>query len=343
MKKFLYKSPLILENKTQLFGVEVAYTTYGHFIPGKTKVTWVCHALTANSQVDEWWSGLFGKDLPLDPENHFIVCANVLGGCYGTTGPMHIDPFNGSPYFLRFPDFSIRDMVTLHIALANALGIHTIDVLIGPSLGGQQALEWAIEEPERIRQLILIATNAQHSAWGKAFNETQRMALLADPSFQQCTPNGGENGLKAARALALLSYRNYKAYAATEQTAINKTAQSYQNYQGEKFVQRFNAYSYWALSKAMDTHDVGRNRGGIAAALKKITAPTCVIGIFNDVLFPPEEQHVLAKLIRKSRLEIIQSNYGHDGFLLEYKQLQRAIRAFQTDFTPKRKFDYTYY
>jgi homoserine O-acetyltransferase/O-succinyltransferase len=343
MKKYLFNTPFVLENKNQLFGVEVAYSTYGHFIPGKTKVVWVCHALTANSNVDQWWSGLFGDGLLLDPHNSFVVCANILGSCYGTTGPMHIDPFNGAPYYLRFPEITIRDMVKLHIALANVLGIDKIDVLVGGSIGGQQALEWAIEEPERIKQLILLATNAQHSAWGKAFNETQRMALLSDPTFLQCATDGGRSGLKTARAIALLSYRNYKAYAATEDASAQKTAQGYQNYQGEKFVNRFNAYSYWYLSKAMDTHDVGRNRGGVSNALKRITAPTCVIGIFNDQLFPPEEQHFLAKHIRKSRIEIIHSLYGHDGFLIETKQIQRAVAAFQADYTPKRKFDYTYY
>ena len=206
-------------------------------------------------------------------------------------------------------------------------------VLIGGSLGGQQALEWAVAQPERIRKLIVLATNAQHSPWGIAFNESQRLAITTDRSFYANSPTGGLKGLKTARSIALLSYRTYQTYGCTQlEDDQHKTdaykASSYQNYQGEKLIRRFNAYSYWFLSKAMDSHHLGRNRTGVEAALKQIQAKTLAIGIKSDLLFPVEEQHFIASNIPGGQYAEIDSFYGHDGFLIETKAISGIISNF---------------
>jgi homoserine O-acetyltransferase len=338
-----YKHPKIfkLENGKKLRNLQIAYHTYGKLNSKKDNVIWACHALTANSDVLDWWSGLFGSNALFNPEEHFIVCANILGSNYGTTNPLSINPVNGQPYYLSFPEFTIRDFAATHQLLADHLGIDTIKVLIGGSLGGQQALEWALSKTISINNLILVATNAVHSPWGIAFNESQRLAISTDRTFYANQPNGGEKGLKVARSIALLSYRTYQAYADTQLESVNdKTtgyrAASYQNYQGEKLCKRFNAYSYWYLSKAMDSHNVGRGRKSIVAALNEIKANTLVIGIENDLLFPITEQQFLASNILDAQFKSINCAYGHDGFLIETDKLTHMIGNFLKESTNKK-------
>jgi len=331
--KFNYNKTFRLESGKRLKGIQITYHTYGRLNTRKDNVIWVCHALTANSDVFDWWPGLFGEKDLFNPQEHFIVCANILGSHYGTTNPLSINPATDQPYYLSFPQLSIRDMVAAHELLAAHLGIEKINVLIGGSLGGQQAMEWTIMRPDRVTHLVLLATNAQHSPWGVAFNESQRLAISADRTFYAHTPNGGAKGLKVARSIALLSYRTYETYGATQlETEEDKVddyrASSYQNYQGEKLVKRFNAFSYWFLTKAMDAHHVGRGRNGIEHALQLIKARTLVIGITSDVLFPLEEQKYLAKHITNAQFSAINSFYGHDGFLIETKQISKEIAAF---------------
>ncbi|WP_419800658.1 homoserine O-acetyltransferase family protein [Mucilaginibacter sp.] len=333
LQKFTFTDRFILESGKQLQGLEIAYHTFGKLNPQKNNVVWVCHALTANSDVFDWWAGLFSEKSIFNPEEHFIVCANILGSAYGTTNPLSINPKTDEPYFLSFPEVTIRDLVKVHQLLANQLNIENIEVLIGGSLGGQQALEWAISEPDRMRQLIILATNARHSPWGIAFNESQRLCISADPTFYKSQLHGGNNGLKAARSVALLSYRNYQTYCATQaETDVQKqgsfNASSYQNYQGQKLVNRFNAYSYWYLTKVMDSHNVARNRISIENALGKITARTLIIAIASDVLFPPEEQKLLNRHIEGSVFAEVQSLFGHDGFLIETDAIRKIIQAF---------------
>lgn len=322
-----------LENGRTLAGLEIAYHTYGRLNANKDNVIWACHALTANADVLDWWKGLFGKNDLFNPEEHFIVCANVLGSNYGTTNPLSINPATGLPFYLSFPEFTIRDFVLAHQLLAAHLGIERIKVLIGGSLGGQQSVEWAIMEPKRVENVIIIASNAAHSPWGIAFNESQRLAIKADRTFFSQKPDGGLKGLKAARSIALLSYRTYEAYSTTQLESVDdKTdgyrASSYQNYQGEKLCKRFNAYSYWYLSKAMDSHNVGRGRNGVLNALSTIKANALVIGIENDVLFPLSEQEFLGKHIPGASFQNIKSTYGHDGFLIETDILTNMIGTF---------------
>lgn len=337
MNTEIYNHPetFVLESGKEIKGLQIGFHTYGKLNKHRDNVVWVCHALTANADVFDWWQGLFGAGLLFNPDEHFIVCANILGSPYGTTNPLSTDPETGEPYYLSFPYFTIRDVVKVHQLLAGYLSIDHIQILVGGSLGGQQALEWSIDEPERIKNLILIATNARHSPWGIAFNESQRLAITADRTFYANAPDGGAKGLKAARSFALLSYRNYKTYAVTQQEEqADKTdgyrASSYQNYQGEKLVNRFNAYSYWYLTKVMDSHDVGRNRKGVEKALSQITAKTLVVGIKSDYLFPVEEQQYLFQHVPKAAFAEVDSFYGHDGFLIETEALTSIITSFLT-------------
>ncbi|TCD01439.1 homoserine O-acetyltransferase family protein [Pedobacter psychroterrae] len=338
---YTYTKPFELENGKKLRKIEIAYQTYGRLNAKKDNVIWACHALTANSDVLDWWKGLFGNNYLFNPDEHFIICANVLGSNYGTTNPLSVNPVTGQPYYLAFPEFTIRDLVAAHRLLAAHLQIQDIKVLIGGSLGGQQALEWSISDNKKIENLIIMATNAVHSPWGIAFNESQRMAITADRSFYAQQPDGGLKGLKAARSIALLSYRTYEAYSTTQLESVNdKTcsfrASSYQNYQGEKLCKRFNAYSYWYLTKAMDSHNVGRGRTSIADALALVKANTLVIGIENDVLFPLSEQEFLAKHIPDASFQSIKSAYGHDGFLIETNTLTNIIGNFLKESTNKK-------
>jgi homoserine O-acetyltransferase len=332
-QKFTYSETFTFENGAAITGLEIAYQTFGTLNEKQDNVVWVCHALTGNADVFDWWQGLFGEDDFFNPKDHFIICPNVLGSHYGTTCPLSINPETNNPYYLNFPQFTVRDMAAVQRLLADHLDIQTISLLIGGSLGGQQAMEWAITEPLRIKKLILIATNAVYSPWGIAFNESQRLALASDPSFFSETPEGGKAGLKAARSIALLSYRNYETYANSQQEDNNEKvdgfrASSYQSYQGDKLVKRFNSFSYWYLLKAMDSHNVGRNRESIAHALKSIQAKTLVIGIRSDLLFPPSEQKFLADKIPGASYLEIDSFYGHDGFLIETGILTYEIIKF---------------
>ncbi len=320
-----------LENGQVLPDLQIAYHTYGHLNATGSNVVWVCHALTANSDVVAWWPGLAGNGCVINPEDQFIICANVVGSHYGTTGPLSVDAKTGLPFYHLFPELTIRDMVKAHQLLARHLQIEKINLLIGGSLGGQQALEWSISEPNRIINLVLLATNAQHSPWGIAFNESQRLAIYADRTYFAASANGGAKGLKAARSIALLSYRHYQTYQHTQFEEDNARiggykAASYQQYQGEKLVSRFNAFSYVRLGQAMDSHNVGRGRASVTKALESVRAKTLVIGIDSDLLFPTNEQEFLARHIPNSVYFEIKSAYGHDGFLLEVEKIGTALQ-----------------
>jgi homoserine O-acetyltransferase/O-succinyltransferase len=321
MHSFISKEKTFaLESGRQLENLTVAYHTYGEYKKGITPVIWVCHALTANSDVADWWANIFGENKLLNPEKYFIVCANNLGSCYGSSSPISLQNDSNKKYGETFPAITIRDIATAHIQLKKHLDIDEIFLLMGGSIGGQQAMEWAIQEPATIKNLVLLATNAKHSPWGIAFNEVQRMAIEA-----------GKDGLEVARAIAMLSYRNYDMYERTakpNETVGNYGAASYQRHQGEKLALRFDADCYHTLSSAMDSHDVGRGRNSIEEALAKIEANTLVIGITTDILFPIKEQILLHNNIPNSLLELIDSPYGHDGFLTEGEKINEIIGNF---------------
>jgi homoserine O-acetyltransferase len=344
-QSYHYPFPFQLENGGQLPELVIAYHTYGALNKEKNNVVWVCHALTANSDVFDWWPGLFGENDFYNPNEYFIVCANNLGSCYGTTGPLSINKYSKQAWYSQFPTITIRDMVNAHNLLREHLGIEKIQTIIGGSQGAQQVMEWNIKQPELFENTILIATNARHSPWGIAFNESQRLAVKADRTYYANIENGGEKGLSAARSIALISYRNYQTYNETQKEKHDEkigdyNAASYQRYQGEKLVKRFNAYSYVTLLNAMDSHNVARGRVSAEIALGKIKAKTLVIGICSDLLFPPVEQEYLAKHIPRSELNIIDSFYGHDGFLIETSQLTNILRNFYQRKTKTTKNNY---
>lgn len=332
-KSLHLKSEFPLESGEYLPGLEIGYHTYGNYNPKKNNVVWVCHAFTANSDVFEWWNGLFGENHFFNPHDYFIVCANKIGSCYGSTGPLSLNPETGKPWFHSFPEITIRDMVNAHEALRNHLGIEKIHTVIGGSTGGHQALEWTIMRPGLHDNLICVANHAKASPWSIAFSQSQRLAIKADQTWQDEHPDAGKQGLAAARSIALLSYRNYNTYSATQSDESDDKlndfrAMSYQNYQGEKLAKRFNAYSYMRLLNALDSHNIGRKRDGIKPVLASVNTRTLVIGILSDYLFPVQEQLYLTENIPGATFTGIESLYGHDGFLIETDKIKSAISRF---------------
>jgi homoserine O-acetyltransferase len=336
LQRYVINEPFRLESGVVLPRVEIAYHTYGRLNAAQDNVVWVCHALTGNSEAADWWSGLVGTGRLFDSERHYVVCANMLGSCYGSSGALSINPRTGEPYYLDFPQVTTRDMARAHALLRRHLGIARIAVCLGGSMGGQQVLEWAIEEPTVFDAIIPVATNARHSPWGIAFNAAQRLALEADPTFRERSSNAGAAGIKAARAMGIISYRSYDTFQTTQfdeaeqgdTSHLTFRAESYQTYQGEKLARRFHAHSYWHLSKAMDSHNVGRGRGSVQDALRCITARTLVIGISTDLLFPTHEQRFLAEHIPNADYVEIESLYGHDGFLIEFAAMTEIVEEF---------------
>lgn len=333
LKKHIYASEFQTESGYRFPSLEIAYHTYGEINQEGNNVIWICHALTANSDAADWWSDMVGEGKLFDPAKHFIVCANVIGSCYGSTGPLSINPATTNPWYRKFPIITVRDMVKAHNILRKHLGINRIHTVIGGSIGGFQALEWSIMNENLFDHLILLASSAKASPWAIALNESQRMAIEADSSYFEDSEMSGINGMKAARSIALLSYRNRAAYNFTQAEYedakwSNFRAASYQKYQGEKLAKRFNAYSYYALSQSIDSHSVGRNRDIIENVLGKINTKTLIVSIESDILFPVEEQKLMHKHIKNSTHKIIPSIFGHDGFLVEWKQLSEIIIDF---------------
>lgn len=324
---------LILEKGGFLKNLKVAFSTFGHLNENKDNVIWVCHALTANSIVSEWWPNTVVEGGFLDPDKWFVVCANIIGSHYGSTGPLSVNPETDEPYFSNFPSLTVRDVVNAHILLADHLNIGRIHALIGSSLGGFQALEWAVMQPDRIERLILIASDVSVSPWAAALNETQRMAIRADKSFGDPSPEAGLDGLAAARAIALLSYRGPSGYDVSQKNPeealpFSHRAHSYQRYQGEKLCRRFDAYSYMTILDIFDSHDISRGRGNMEEVLDEIKAETACIAISTDILFPPESVKSMARCIKNSEYFEISSEFGHDGFLVEHQQLNSILVNF---------------
>ena len=335
----IYNYPLEfpLERGGYLPGIQIAYHTYGKLNDQRDNCIWVCHALTANSDVADWWPGTVVKDGFLDPEKYFVVCANILGSCYGSTGPLQVNPETGEPWYGNFPKLTIRDIVRAHMLLADHLKLDTVFSLIGSSVGGFQAIEWAVMEPERFKSLVLIATAPYASPWTIAIDETQRMAILADKTYGEKSPDAGAAGLATARAIGLLTYRGGSGYNLTQQDHHDPSSEivpdyhracSYQRHQGDKLVKRFDAYSYMTILDTFDTHNVGRGRGGMEKALDSIKIPVLTVGITTDIIFSPQEMRHLSSMIPDSVYREIDSEFGHDGFLVENKLLNSLINDF---------------
>ncbi len=321
MKTFSSKQPFTLEAGGVLPELQVAYHTYGTLNAAGDNVVWVCHALTGNSDAAVWWSGLVGNGRVINPERHFIVCANMIGSCYGST------PATSA----TSPLITIRDQVRAFIELRKHLGMSTIGTIIGGSMGGQHALEWTLLEPDVVRSVIAIATNAKHSPWATALNAAQRMAIEADPTFHSDAADAGAAGLIAARAIGMISYRTPVLFNVKQRVEDDRfedyPAESYQRHQGNKLVQRFTAASYYALTRAMDSHDVGRGRGSTGAALRSVRNRMLVIGIDTDLLFPESEQHFIADMVPGARYRRLTSAAGHDAFLIDQRKLSIIINS----------------
>ncbi len=310
----------------------IYHTSERDYQPGD-RVVWLCHALTANSAPLDWWPEMVGKGCCVDPDTDFVVCVNIFGSAYGTTGPRDM----GNNNYLTFPKFTVRDTARLFTLVRQHLGIQQVDLLVGSSIGGFHALEWAIMEGEVIRRAAFIATAPRVSPWLSAWMEVQRMTIETDPTFLACQDiNGGRKGLEAARAISLISYRSFDGYNLTQYETDDdcmfaSRAASYERHQGKKLIKRgFDAYSYYYLLHCVDSQNVGCNRGGLAQALAQIAAQSIVIAITSDGLFPPAESQTWAQYIPNAQYYEIESRFGHDGFLLETEQITKIINTLET-------------
>lgn len=326
-------APFALENGASLPEVQVAFRTWGRLAPDGGNAVLVCHALTGSADADVWWRGLFGPGKALDPERDFIVCSNVLAGCYGTSGPIQPHPEDGEPWGSRFPVVTIRDMVQLQARLLDHLGVARVRLALGPSLGGMQVLEWAAMYPERVGAMAPIGVSGRHSAWCIAIGESQRRAIFLDPDWRdgRYPPDRPpRHGLAVARMMAMCSYRSWDNFEArfgrkTQDWDGEFAVSSYLNYQGEKLYRRFDANTYVRLTQAMDSHDLGRGRGNYEAVLGGLALPALVVSVDSDVLYPPHEQADLARLLPAARYEVLHTPAGHDGFLIETESLSDMV------------------
>ena len=332
LKFFHNKNTFQLEAGGTLPELTVAYHTFGKLNAEKTNVIWVFHALTANSDAQSWWPGFVGPTCCIDTTKYFVVCVNTLGSCYGSTGPLSTNPTTGEMYGMEFPFFTVKDIAKTQLKLAEHLGIQSIELLIGGSFGGYQALEFALEFTGKISKMVLIATAAKESSWAIAIHQSQRLALLADSTLLDKTSKAGKKGLQAARAIGMLTYRTSEAYIQTQSTNdarySNFAAASYISYQGQKLVDRFHASCYWHLLNCLDAHNLGRDRPSVETALNQLKVPTLVIGISTDILTPTQHQKFLAKHLYAAQYKEITSAFGHDGFLIETQQLSALITPF---------------
>lgn len=332
-------SPLQLESGATLQRVGLAYESWGELDSGGLNGVLLLHGFTGNSHAASsveagshepgWWEGLIGPGRALDTNRYFVVCPNVLGGCDGSTGPSSLD-VDGRPYGSRFPALTVRDLVAAEQRWADALGISRWCAVIGTSLGGMRGLEWAITAPERLERLVLIATTAACSPENRAIHNTQLCAIELDQAFA-----GGDyyanrsfplQGLALARSIAQLHYGCEQNWGAALSSSLSCQSEEPLDEDVLSFASRFDANSYRVLTKAMNTHDIGRERKGIESALRRIHVPTTVISIQTDRLFPPSDQELIASHISNSSFASFDSVKGHDGFLYELSTLDPLLR-----------------
>jgi homoserine O-acetyltransferase len=351
-RRFVDLGPLALEAGGALPSVRVAYETWGSLDEDRSNAVLVLHALTGDSHVvgpegpghltGGWWQGLIGPGAPIDTDQWFVVAPNVLGGCQGTTGPSSAAP-DGRPWGSRFPRITVRDQVAVEVAFADALGIDRWAAAIGGSMGGMRALEWAVAHPARVAAVLLLATGAAVTPDQIGTQSVQVMAIRSDPRFRggdyydAPAGQGPHEGMGLARRIAHLTYRSETELdlrfgrdpQGTEDPLRGGryAVQSYLDHHADKLARRFDAGTYAVLSEAMNSHDIGRGRGGVAAALARITARAVVAGVDSDRLYPLRLQEELAELIPTcDQLEVIGSPYGHDGFLIEIDAVGRLVR-----------------
>lgn len=352
IKKYTFSGPFKMECGRTLPSVTIAYETYGKLNDDKSNVILICHALTGDSHAsgwsdteykgeiaEGWWEGAIGKGKAFDPGEYFIICPNILGSCYGSTGPCSINPETGKQYRMDFPQMTVRDIVHTQYKLLTHLGIKKLKTIAGGSLGGMQALEWPLLYPECVKSIIPIAAASRHSAWAIGLNEIQRKVIMEDPGWNNGNYEEQPNkGLESARMIGMITFRTQESYQKKFGRNIRKEAgedfipfyevESYLRYQGEKLVNRYDANTYIYISRTCDLHDVSRGRGTLEEALGKIKAKTLCIGIDTDILYPPAEQKDIAALIPGAKYEEIISMHGHDAFLIEFKQIDKILKEF---------------
>jgi homoserine O-acetyltransferase len=353
----------VLEGGGVLHGATIAYETWGELDADGSNAVLVCHALTGDSHAagrsgpghptDGWWAGLIGPGRALDTDRYFVVCANVLGGCQGSTGPSSLDPATGAPYGSSFPVVTIRDMVRTQAAVADAVGVRRWLSVVGGSMGGMQALEWGVMFPDRVRSIVAIATTAAASAQQIALSSVQRSAVVLDPGwrggdyYDAAPGEGPHQGLAVAREMAQISYRTEGVYGSRfgrkQLDPIDDRftlwqrfdVEGYLDYQGAKLVRRFDANSYLVINRAMDLHDLGRGRGGLEAALARVRVPVLTMAITSDTLYPPYQQEMIDQTLRslghESHHAVVDSPDGHDAFLIETDQVGAALVPFLDD------------
>ncbi|MDR3590539.1 MAG: homoserine O-acetyltransferase [Negativicutes bacterium] len=346
--------PFSLIEGGTLSEITVAYETYGTLAPEKDNVILVAHALTGdshpaahNDQDEEgWWDVLVGPGRPLDSDRFFIICSNVLGGCQGTTGPASPDPATGRPYGTRFPTITVRDMVRVQKALLEKLGINHLALVIGGSMGGMQALEWAVSYPGFAGAVVAIAAPGYASPQAIAYNRVGRQAVMMDPAWRQGDYYGGPGpaqGLAIARAVGMITYQS-------EQSMANKfgrrtrdgqfEVENYLDYQGKCLVERFDANAYLYLLRALDLYDLGCGYASYKAALARIEAKVLVVGVTSDILYPAQQQIELVQTLKslggRAEYAEVDSPHGHDGFLIDFDLLRPILTDFVASVTPVR-------
>ncbi len=339
LKTFTLPDSITLDSGGTLNGVVVAYHTFGRLNKSKSNVILICHPLTADSNAKQWWKNMVGSELPIDTNRYYVVCANVLGGCKGSTGPMSNHPDTKQPYLLDFPVVTIPDMVRCQQRLMDHLGVDTIKCVIGGSLGGMQALEWVAQAPDRVRSCVPIASCLKTSPTVIAFDSVGRQSILEHLKYGR-----GESGLKVARQLGhitylsdqalekkfarRLQYQNKFQYTMTPEFQV----ENYLAYQGEKFIERFNLYSYLTITKAVSYFDMVAYYGSIRRCFEASSATFLVMGISSDWLYTPSQsKHIAFELMTLNKAVSyveIDSDYGHDTFLIDSDQTKQAISAF---------------
>mmetsp|Transcript_7736 Transcript_7736/g.10300 ORF Transcript_7736/g.10300 Transcript_7736/m.10300 type:complete len:411 (+) Transcript_7736:76-1308(+) len=326
---------------------QVCYNTWGTLNEKQDNAMVVCHALTGNSNLESWWGGLLGPGKVFDTDKYYVICANVISSCYGSTSHASIDPDTGRPYGRYFGPITVRDSVGMHLQMVKTLGVNKIACVIGGSLGGMQALEWMALGGDMVNSAVIIGCGATHTSWQIAVSEAQRQAIYADPRWQGGSydpSNPPAQGLAVARQIAMVTYRSAEGYhkkfgrEVQEEKGIFKV-RSYLEYQGQKFLTRFDPLSYVQMTELMDSHDVGRNRGGVDEALGNLEQKALVIGIDSDILYPLWMQEELAAKMPNAELKIVKSIDGHDAFLLEQAQISSFINNFLGESSESNSLD----
>jgi homoserine O-acetyltransferase len=334
-KYFSFTEPFETELGATLPSVEVAYRTWGTLSDTRDNVILICHALTGSADADQWWCGLFAPGGGFDASRDFIICSNVLGSCYGTTGPLSRNPATGRHYGPDFPSITIRDMVHVQRHLLRHLGIERVKLVVGASLGGMQVLEWGALYPEVALALMPMGISGRHSAWCIAQSEAQRQAIMADALWKDGWYEADAppaRGLGAARMMAMCTYRSFRnfeeKFGRQRQDDGTFKAVSYMHHQGRRLVERFDANTYITLTRAMDMHDLGRGRSGYEEAVCALIQPVEILSIDSDVLYPKSEQQELACLLPNSKILYLDEPYGHDAFLIDVERVSRMVRDF---------------